>query len=221
LGDHQRSNLAKTIQDTSAPEPVTAAPTGGLESAEADPAGAWRDASGEGFARVHDRYRGRLEGVAYRILRNQTDAEDVVQRIFLALRSVQFEGRASLWTYLYRAAVNGSVNVLRSKRRREAAEQRLLEHERVTAYARAAHLSPEAQVLEGEILANVARAMLHVKPQHRRVLVLRLMHGLSNSEIAEREGLPAATVGTWLRRGREELRRGMRPLLRELGGPER
>ena len=166
---------------------------------------------------AHTHYRRRLEAVAFGILRSRTDAEDVVQRIFLSLRSATFEGRASLWTYLYRAAVNGSVNVLRSKRRRAAAEERLHAHHIVTPPSGAEHASPEANVLEGEILADVARALLQVKPQHRRVLVLRIMHGLTNTEIAEKEGLPAATVGTWLRRGRQELRKAMRPLLAEMG----
>ena len=67
------------------------------------------------------------------------------------------------------------------------------------------------------VLASVAKALLHVKPQHRRVLVLRIVHGMTNTEIAELEGLPPATVGTWLRRGREELQRNLRPLLREFG----
>ncbi len=67
------------------------------------------------------------------------------------------------------------------------------------------------------MLAAVARALLRVKPQHRRVLVLRIHHGLSNTEIAQQEELPMATVGTWLRRGREELRRELAPLLREIG----
>jgi DNA-directed RNA polymerase specialized sigma24 family protein len=52
-----------------------------------------------------------------------------------------------------------------------------------------------------------------VKPRHRRVLVMHIHHGLTNTEIAEREGVPLATVGTWLRRGREELRRALAPLL--------
>jgi DNA-directed RNA polymerase specialized sigma24 family protein len=47
--------------------------------------------------------------------------------------------------------------------------------------------------------------------------VLRIIHGLTNREIAELEGLPAATVGTWLRRGRDELQRNLRPVLREFG----
>jgi RNA polymerase sigma-70 factor (ECF subfamily) len=172
------------------------------------------------LSEAHSQYSARLEAVAYRILRNRTDAEDVVQKIFIALRSVQFEGRSSLWTYLYRAAVNGSVNVLRSKKRREVAEQRLLDVQRVSHRVLADSHDPESKVLEGEILSEVAKALLQVKPQHRRVLVLRIMHGLSNTEIAEREDLPLATVGTWLRRGRKELRKGMRPLLRELGRDE-
>ena len=75
---------------------------------------------------------------------------------------------------------------------------------------------PTSQVLEAEVLAAVAKALLRVKPQHRRVLVLRINHGLSNTEIAESEGIPLATVGTWLRRGREELREMLRPLLRDM-----
>jgi len=140
------------------------------------------------------------------------------KKVFIALPGVGFEGRASLWTYLYRSVVNGSVNVLRSKRRREAAEERLAHHQLIdgSAVGRPSN-DPEAQVLEGEVLANVAQALLQVRPQHRRVLVLRIMHGLTNTEIAEREGLPLATVGTWLRRGREELRKGLRPMLREMG----
>lgn len=163
---------------------------------------------------THRRYRVRLEAVAQRILGNHADAEDVVQKIFIALRNPTYRGESSLWTYLYRSAVNGAVNVLRSKRRRENAEKRLLERELINSTLAP---GPDNTVLEGEIMSAVARALLHVKPQHRRVLTLRIMHGLSNTEIAEREDLPLPTVGTWLRRGREELRRGLRPLMKELG----
>jgi RNA polymerase sigma-70 factor (ECF subfamily) len=175
----------------------------------------WLRGDPSALDRAHAKYRPRLEAVAYRILRNRADAEDVVQRIFLALRRVHYQGQASLWTYLYRAAVNGAVNVLRARRRREAAEQQLALAERVAAAAPAR--GAESSVLEGEILAEVASALLRVKPQHRRVLVLRIVHGLSNTEIAQMESLPLATVGTWLRRGRRELQRALGPLLRELG----
>jgi RNA polymerase sigma-70 factor (ECF subfamily) len=176
----------------------------------------WLEGDADAVCEVaHHRYSSRLEAVAQRIVGNHADAQDVVQKIFLALRRSSYEGRSSLWTYLYRSAVNGSVNVLRSKRRREAAERNLLEQQLL--YGPAASGSPESKVLEGEMLACVAQALLHVKPQHRRVLLLRIVHGMTNSEIAELEDLPAATVGTWLRRGRAELQRNLRPVLREFG----
>jgi RNA polymerase sigma-70 factor (ECF subfamily) len=163
---------------------------------------------------AHRRYRSRLEAVAYRIVGNRADAEEVVQRVFLALPQAAYRGTASLWSYLYRAAVNGSVNVLRSRRRRDGLEREVL------AQALAAGepgSGPDARVLEGEILAAVAKALLRVRAQHRRILVLRIVHGLSNVEIAERDSIPPATVATWLRRGRQELREALRPLLRDLG----
>jgi len=164
---------------------------------------------------AHRRYRTRLEAVAYRIVGNRADAEEVVQRVFVALPRAAYRGSASLWSYLYRAAINGSVNLLRARRRRDGLEREVMaQHWIAAAPAR----DPESRVLEGEILAAVAKALISVKPQHRRVLVLRIHHGLSNTEIAQREGLPAATVGTWLRRGREELRQALRPLLRDLAG---
>jgi len=170
---------------------------------------------------LHRRYRRRLEAVAYRILGDRADAEDVVQRIFLRLPETRFRGESSVWTYLYRAAVNTSVNVLRSRRRRERMQNELSlaagPLDAAPTPASAEHTaSQESQVLEGEILAGVARALLRVKPQHRRVLVMRIVWGLSNVEIARRENIPVATVGTWLRRGRAELAREMGPMLSEL-----
>jgi RNA polymerase sigma-70 factor (ECF subfamily) len=177
------------------------------------------EGSPESLATLHDRYRIRLEATAYRILGNQADAEDVVQRIFLRLPQARFRGDSSIWTYLYRAAVNASVNVLRSRKRRDRLQRELTLEAAPVEDRRSfpAHTaSPEGQVLEGEILAGVARALLKVKPRHRRVLVMRIVWGLSNVDIARREGIPVATVGTWLRRGRAELAREMGPMLSEL-----
>ena len=154
--------------------------------------------------------------VAHRVLRDRSEAEDVVQRVFLALPRAAYGGKASLWTYLYRAATNGAVNVVRSRRRRDAALAAARVRQAVAAARARESCDQEARVLEGEILSAVASALLDVKPQHRRMLVLRIVWGLSNTEIAEREGIPLATVGTWLRRGREELRQRLGPMLRDL-----
>jgi len=174
----------------------------------------WLRGDPRAFDEVHGRYRSRLAAVAYRIVGNRSDAEDVVQGVFLALPRAAYRGSASLWSYLYRAAVNNSVNLLRTRKRRDRLEQEVMAQAQVLGAPSASN--PDSQVLEAEMLAAVAKALLRVKPQHRRVLVLRIRHGLSNTEIAEREGIPLATVGTWLRRGREELRKMLQPLLREM-----
>jgi RNA polymerase sigma-70 factor (ECF subfamily) len=175
----------------------------------------------EAVGELNRRYRRRLEAVAFRVLGDASEAEDVVQRIFLGLPAAAYRGTASLWTYLYRAAQNGAVNVLRARRRREALEERVLR--RALAAAAESASDPEARVLEGEILGAVAKALRSVKPQHRQALVLRIVWDLSNTEIAERLDVPLATVGTWLRRGREELQCALAPTLRDLGdlGAER
>ncbi len=168
------------------------------------------------LADLHARYRVRLEAAAFRVLRDRDEAEDVVQRVFEALPRIRFRGQASLWTYLYRAAVNGALSALRKRKRRELAVAELRAQALSSEPAQERVEDPEARVLEGEILSAVASALLDVKPQHRRALVLRIVWGLSNTEIAEREGVPLPTVGTWLRRGREELRARLGPLLRDL-----
>lgn len=182
--------------------------------ADADLDRRWLSGDPDALAEANRRYRRPLEAVAFRIVGNHADAEDVVQRVFLALPRAAYRGSASLWTYLHRAAVNGSVNLLRARSRHQSAREDVL-HQTLLALG-GADATAEARVLEGEVLAAVAKALLRVKPQHRRVLVLRIHHGLTNTEIAAQEGLPLATVGTWLRRGRSELRKELRPLLLEL-----
>lgn len=178
----------------------------------------WLAGDPEALALAHVRYRARLESVAYRIVRDRADAEDVVQRVFLAVQRVAGKGTASLWTYLYRSAINGALSVLRTRNRRAALEAEGLRQALATEGA--SHDGVDQQVLEGQMLAAVAHALHEVRPRYRRVLALRIIWNLSNTEIAQREGVPLATVNTRLRRGREELRRHLQPLLRELGRNE-
>ncbi len=186
--------------------------------ADADLDRRWLRGDPGAFEEAHGRYRSRLEAVAYRIVGNRSDAEDVVQGVFQVLPNAAYRGSASLWSYLYRAAVNTSVNLLRSRKRRDGLKREATAQ--ALALGTPVASDPETQVFEAEVLSAVAKALLRVKPQHRRVLVLRINHGLSNTEIAERENIPLATVGTWLRRGREELREMLQPLLRDMRGNE-
>ena len=175
----------------------------------------WIRGDSEALGLAHTRYRSKLEAVSYRILKNHADAEDVVQRVFVAVGRVTGKGTASLWTYLYRSAVNGSLSVLRTRKRRLALETENLEH--LIATGPRSAVDSEAQVLGAEMIESVSLALLKVAPKYRQVLTLRIIWNLSNGEIAEREGIPLATARTQLRRGREELRKHLAPMLHDLG----
>ncbi len=175
----------------------------------------WIRGDTEALGLAHTRYRSKLEAVSFRILKNHADAEDVVQRVFVAVGRVTGKGTASLWTYLYRSAVNGSLSVLRTRKRRLALETENLEH--LIASGPKSTVDAEAQVLGSEMLECVSRALLEVPPRYRQVLTLRIVFNLSNGEIAERVGVPVATARTQLRRGREELRKHLAPMLLDLG----
>ena len=175
----------------------------------------WLRGDPEALSRAHVRYRAKLEAVSYRIVRNHADAEDVVQRVFVAVARITGKGTASLWTYLYRSAVNGSLSVLRTRKRRLTLETEHLEL--LIATGPKAGVDTEAQVLEGEMLESISQALLKVGPRYRQILTLRIVWNLTNGEIAEREEIPVATARTRIRRGREELRKHLAPMLRDLG----
>jgi len=179
----------------------------------------WIRGDSNALALAHTRYRSKLEAVAFRIVKNHADAEDVVQRVFVAVGRITGKGTASLWTYLYRSAVNGSLSVLRTRKRRLALETENLD-QLIETGPRSA-VDSEAQVLGAEMIASVSQALLKVAPKYRQVLTLRIVWNLSNGEIAEREGIPIATARTQLRRGREELRKHLAPMLHDLGRTSR
>ena len=146
------------------------------------------------FTELYRRYRTRALQIARRIVGDADDAEDVVQDVFirLAQRPTRFDGRASHGTWLHRIIVNGSINWLRARRRRER-----LQHEpEETA-------SPEAQAVGGQMQRHFEEALQRLSEQQRQVLMLRELRGYSYPEIASLLGVPEGTVKSALHRGRQ------------------
>ncbi|MEN9797635.1 MAG: hypothetical protein RL653_1331 [Pseudomonadota bacterium] len=141
-------------------------------------------------------HRARALAIARRILKDPAEAEDLVQEVFSRLWNgeLPFHGRSSCATWLYRVMVNRSINGLRARRRRGR-----LEHEPSGAG------DPEATAAARERWRQVAGVLGQLSPQHRELLLLRELHGLSYPEIAERLGLPEGTVKSALSRARDRL----------------
>jgi RNA polymerase sigma-70 factor (ECF subfamily) len=134
--------------------------------------------------------------VVRRILRDDDEAEDVVQDVFvrLATRGVPFDGRAAFGTWLHRVLVNSSLNALRARRRRATLQSPLW-----------APGDPEEVVARRQAEAGLERALARLSEQHRQVVTRRDLGGQDYAEIARALGIPEGTVKSALHRARVRL----------------
>lgn len=173
-----------------------------------------RDGDARAFDTLATRYADKVYRLAYKVLRNEADAEDAVQDAFLsAFRNLpRFEERSSFSTWLYRVTMNAALMRLRKRREgelsidrpprpddREAALQ--LEDRRP---------GPSQEVVNRELASAIQEAILALPEELRDVFVLREDAELSNAEAAEFLGLSVPAVKSRLHRARLELRDRLR-----------
>jgi RNA polymerase sigma-70 factor (ECF subfamily) len=162
----------------------------------------------------------RLFRAAWRILRNREDAEDAVQSAYLkAFAAITgFAGRSSLSTWLTRIVINDALAQARAVRRRrsklEESEIPVLDEYREMLMRGSMSASPERTVARGQIRQKLDGAIAQLPAPFRTVFVMREIEELNVNEIAERLGIPAATVKTRHLRARRRLQRMLGPELR-------
>ena len=155
------------------------------------------DGDVDAFKTIVERYQGMVYSVAYNVLGNHTDAEDAAQEAFLRCyrKLPQYRGEATFSTWLFRLALNASVDYQRRERRRPEP----VEVPEVAA--------GEQTELGDGITAAVLTAALHDLPDDYRVpTVLRDIYGLPYQEIADLTARPLGTVKVMVHRGRASLR---------------
>jgi RNA polymerase sigma-70 factor (ECF subfamily) len=167
------------------------------------------------FARLVALHEGMVLGLATRLLGDAEEARDLAQEVFLQVYRTlaRFEGRSSLRTWIYRIVVNQCRNRQRWWRRRRRAAERPLEEISAADEARLAAVSagdsPFDRLARAERARRLEAALGALSFEHRAVLLLREVEGLSCEEIATTLRLPVGTVKSRLSRGREGLRRGL------------
>lgn len=147
---------------------------------------------------------------AYRVTGSMSDAEDVLQTVFLRLakREEEIDLGVGAGAYLRRAAVNAALDVVRGRRRRRAVA---LDDESGPEPADEA-ADPERRWSGREAGAQVRAALARLNPKAARVFALRYFEGLGNKEIARLLAMSQTAVAVTLHRTRSRLRE-------ELGSP--
>jgi RNA polymerase sigma-70 factor (ECF subfamily) len=167
------------------------------------------------FEALLSRYEQRVYSLAWRIVRQKEDAEDVAQQTFLsALEHLDgFRGEASFATWLLHIATHAALKVLRKRRGLDTIalngmidsrdSPASIPHPQFIADWRE---SPEQLVERKEVRHLLDDALVQLDLKHRLVFVLRDIEGLSIRETAEALGLTEANIKVRLLRARLQLR---------------
>jgi RNA polymerase sigma-70 factor, ECF subfamily len=152
----------------------------------------------------------RLYRLARGILRNDSEAEDVVQETYVRAFTHldQFRGESSLSTWLSRIAMNEALGRLRGQRANvewTSLPQPTLEAQ-IIQFPLAASTDPEKTMAQREIQQVVERAIDEIPEPFRLVFITRVIEGMNVEETAEILGLKPETVKTRLHRARAMLR---------------
>ncbi|MGA8027704.1 MAG: sigma-70 family RNA polymerase sigma factor [Bryobacteraceae bacterium] len=151
------------------------------------------------FSRLFDQYHGLVFRTAYRITGNAADAEDVLQTIFLRLvrRDPSSQRLENEESYLRRAAVNASVDLIRARQ----------------AEARAPLREVGFETPSGEVQECLRQALGRLSPRSAEVFALRFLEDFTNQQIAKSLNISQVLVAVTLHRARRQLQKEIRSCL--------
>ena len=154
-------------------------------------------------------YEKRVYHLALRMCGNVDDAYEVAQEAFLsAWKGMRFfRGDSSFSTLLYRLTSNAAIDFLRRQRRQGGSDGVSLDDEDTFLEVADPAPSPHQQAERLELRDALARGLGALSPEHRQVLLLRELQGLTYEEIAAALELDLGTVKSRIARAREKLRK--------------
>lgn len=176
------------------------------------------------FEQLVAAYERKVYNLAYRLTGNPEDAADVAQEALLKVYTSlpEFRGDASFSTWLYRVVSNTCLDELRRRKRQRAVSLdqpiSLTDGEDLTRQWADESDGPEEALTRKEQQAMVQQAISLLDEDHRVIIIMRDIQGLSYEEVADALGLSLGTVKSRLNRARAALQKKFSEL--ELFGPK-
>jgi RNA polymerase sigma-70 factor (ECF subfamily) len=152
------------------------------------------------FALVFDRFSGSLLGILYQMVRDEQQAQDLLQDVFLKIwnnASSYDEKKSRIFTWMLNIARNTAIDHLRSKQGKAEKNIRSIDQTSINKIA----LQPE--------YIGLKKIVENLKEDQREIIDLAFFEGYSHSEIAEKLNIPLGTVKTRCRNAIRELRKSV------------
>jgi len=161
----------------------------------------FRNGDREAFTDLVVRYQRPIYNAAFWVLRSVEDAQDVAQIVFLrvAERLDDYDGQYKFFSWIYRIAVNESLNLLRRHGREEPLDDD-------TDISDGDHANPESQLSQSQLSRRIRSALMTLSTNDRVVLSLRHFSECSYEEIAQILDVDEKTVKSRLFEARHRLR---------------
>ena len=170
------------------------------------------------FELLVSKYQRRLTRLLSRFIKDEHEVNDVAQEALIkAYRALpNFRGESAFYTWLYRIGINTAKNFLVTSGKRPFVSADVANDEGDIldlADQLADDHTPEAELMNREILRTVESAIAKLPDDLRKAITLREMEGLSYEEIAQIMDCPIGTVRSRIFRAREVIAKDLRPLL--------
>ncbi len=172
------------------------------------------DQDEEAFNEIVHRYADKIFRLALRITRDHSDADEVLQKVFLTMEKLDtFRGESKFSTWLYRVAANAGYMHLRAKKKKYKNEVSLEDYVSYNGYGALEGVQikdwsyrPDEVLLSREGMEIIERAVNELPVAYRLVFHLRDVEGLTNPEVAEILGVSLMNVKSRIHRARLFLR---------------
>ena len=166
----------------------------------------------EAFGQLIDRHASVIVNLAYRMVGNRAEAEDLAQEAFLAAFKAlsTFRADSKFSTWLYRIASNKCKDWLRAKR--PGMGQQDVDIDEVLDIHVAEEHTPERLLSQQQVALELEQAIQRLPPLYREAFVLKHVEGLSYEEMAEILGVNGDTLKMRVYKGRLQLSRELASL---------
>ncbi len=170
----------------------------------------------QAFTGLVKRFQRRVYALAYRLLRNHAEADEVTQETFVRVyrRIEQLKSPQYFTSFVYRIATNYAIDLLRRRKGRVVAMPEESEMPGSVQIALSEKVTdPHTKLENKELLAQILKATEELPPRQKMTLVLHDIEGLSKEEVSRIMGCPEATVRSNLHIARSKLKKKLGKLL--------